>query len=152
MRPAPVDSTLVHRAPIRLALGCDTRRHQETPGDTRRHQETRGWMEGGRALEGAGECEITKWVARGQATAKREANSARVLCSMGRTVQDTASAHTMDATMHYHIHCSSLEANLDGMQISQRLEYPWTKWMHIVRHIGQVMEMMKMRVSCFFII
>jgi hypothetical protein len=83
---------------------------------------------------------------------KGEANSARVLCSMGRIVQATASAHTMDATMHYHIHYSSLEANLDGMQKSQRLEYPWTKWMHIVRHIGQVMEMMKMRVSCFFII
>ena len=71
---------------------------------------------------------------------------------MGRTIQDTASAHTMDATMHYHIHCSSLEVNLDGMQISQRLEYPWTKLMHTVRHIGQVMQMMKMRVSCFFII
>ncbi|ONM19793.1 Helicase [Zea mays] len=38
------------------------------------------------------------------------------------------------------------EANLDGMQISQRLEYPWTKWMHTLRHIGQVMQMMKMRI------
>ncbi|ONM22501.1 hypothetical protein ZEAMMB73_Zm00001d005991 [Zea mays] len=38
------------------------------------------------------------------------------------------------------------QANLDGMQISQRLEYPWTKWMHTVRHIGQVMQMMKMRI------
>ncbi|PWZ30162.1 ATP-dependent DNA helicase PIF1 [Zea mays] len=38
------------------------------------------------------------------------------------------------------------QVNLDGMQISQRLEYPWTKWMHTVRHIGQVMQMMKMRI------
>ncbi|KAL5647573.1 hypothetical protein ACJX0J_041928, partial [Zea mays] len=37
------------------------------------------------------------------------------------------------------------EANLDDMQISQRLEYPWMKWMHTVRHIGQVMQMMKMQ-------
>jgi hypothetical protein len=47
---------------------------------------------------------------------------------MGRIGQATTSAHTMDATMRYHIHCSSLEVNLDGMQ------------------------MMKMRVSCFFVI
>ncbi|PWZ23284.1 ATP-dependent DNA helicase PIF1 [Zea mays] len=38
------------------------------------------------------------------------------------------------------------QANLDGMQISQRLEYPWTKWMHTARHIGQVMQMMKMQI------
>jgi hypothetical protein len=71
---------------------------------------------------------------------------------MGRIGQATTSAHTMDATMRYHIHCSSLEVNLDGMQISQRLVYPWTKWMHTRRRIGQVMQMMKMRVSCFFVI
>jgi hypothetical protein len=71
---------------------------------------------------------------------------------MGRIGQATTSAHTMDATMRYHIHCSSLEVNLDGMQISQRLVYPRTKWMHTGRRIGQVMQMMKMRVSCFFVI
>ncbi|PWZ18901.1 hypothetical protein Zm00014a_027680 [Zea mays] len=75
---------------------------------------------------------------------ERRASSARVLCYMGRIGQATAFAHTTDATMHYCIHCSSLEVNLDGMQISQRLVYPWLKWMHIVRHIGQVMQMMKM--------
>ncbi|ONM33732.1 hypothetical protein ZEAMMB73_Zm00001d041806 [Zea mays] len=36
------------------------------------------------------------------------------------------------------------QVNLDGMQISQRLVYPWTKWMHTGRRIGQVMQMMKM--------
>jgi hypothetical protein len=83
---------------------------------------------------------------------ERQSSSARVLCYMGRIGQATTFAHTTDATMHYRIHCSSLEVNLDGMQISQRLVYPWLKWMHIVRHIGQVMQMMKMRVSCFFVI
>jgi hypothetical protein len=81
-----------------------------------------------------------------------EASLARVLCYMGRIGQAMASTHTTDATMHYHIHCSSLEVNFDGMQISQRLVYPWMKWMHIVRRIGQVMQMMKMQVSCFFVI
>ncbi|ONM32547.1 hypothetical protein ZEAMMB73_Zm00001d041145 [Zea mays] len=38
------------------------------------------------------------------------------------------------------------KANLAGTQISQRLEYPWTKGMHTVRHIGQVMQMMKMQI------
>jgi hypothetical protein len=33
-----------------------------------------------------------------------------------------------------------------------KVVYPWTKWMHTGRCIGQVMEMMKMRVSCFFVI
>jgi hypothetical protein len=56
----------------------------------------------------------------------------------------------MDAMMHYRIHCSSLEVNLDGMQTYQRSVYPWAKWMHNVRRIGQVMETMKMQVSCFF--
>ncbi|AQL05029.1 hypothetical protein ZEAMMB73_Zm00001d046797, partial [Zea mays] len=38
------------------------------------------------------------------------------------------------------------EVNLDGMQIYQRLVYPWAKWMHTVRRIGQVMQTMKMQI------
>ncbi|PWZ30743.1 hypothetical protein Zm00014a_021326 [Zea mays] len=38
------------------------------------------------------------------------------------------------------------QVNLDGMQTYQRLLYPWAKWMHTVRHIGQVMQTMKMQI------
>jgi hypothetical protein len=95
---------------------------------------------------------LQRWPLFGSRGANDEASSLRVLCYIGRIGQTTASAHTMDAMMHYHIHCSSLKVSLDGMQIFQRLVYPWTKWMHTMRYIGQVMQMMKMRVSCFFVI
>jgi hypothetical protein len=84
--------------------------------------------------------------------ANGEASLARVLCYMGRIGEATTSAHTMDATMHYRIHNSSLEVNLDGMQMYQRLVYPWAKRMHTMRRIGQVMQTMKIHVSYFFVI
>ncbi|PWZ32213.1 60S ribosomal protein L2, mitochondrial [Zea mays] len=72
------------------------------------------------------------------------------LRSMGHVenLDDYRITLNLDQTLNQKTYNTPLtsEVNLDGMQTYQRSVYPWAKWMHTVRRIGQVMQTMKMQI------